>query len=360
MWPALKDSFKGFSNDKVTKLSASLAYYTIFSLGPMLIVIIFLCSIFLGQEAAQGNIYDQVKSFIGPDAAGQIQTIIKNAAISGKGTVAATIGIITLLIGATTVFGEIQDSINSIWGIKPKPKVGIMKMMRNRLLSFGLIASLGFLLLVSLGVTAIVEGIGKKLEAVMPSLTVVVIYVINLVLTLVITAFLFGAIFKVLPDIRIKWKAILPGAIATALLFMIGKFAISLYLSKSNVGTTYGAAGSLVILLLWIYYSSIILYFGAEFTKSFALRKGVHIVPTEYAQWSDTNTIAGAKPKDEERKETGQEKKTDQQAAPEQLPGAAMVHRLHPEMPKQKQKMGFGTLALGLVLYFFSSEQKGN
>ena len=278
-----KETFKGFSDNKVPKLSASLAYYTVYSLGPLLIVIIFLCSIFLGREAVEGTIYQQIQGFVGDDAAKQIQDIIKNASITGKGTVAATIGIITLLIGATTVFGEIQDSINDIWGLKPKPKQGWLKLIKNRLLSFGIIGSLGFLLLVSLAVTAFVEVIGKQLRSIFPDIAVAVFYVINLVLTLGVTTLLFAVIFKVLPDAQIKWKQVWAGAIFTSVLFMIGKFAISFYISKSEVGSTYGAAGSLVILLVWIYYSSIILYFGAVFTKAYALKYGEAIKPNEYA-----------------------------------------------------------------------------
>jgi membrane protein len=350
LWIALKESFKGFSDHKVTKLSASLAYYTVFSLGPMLIVIIFLAGLILGQEAAQGEIYKQVQSFIGDDAALQIQTIIKNAAISNKGGMAATIGVIALLVGATTVFGEIQDSINSIWGIKARPKAGIMKLILTRLLSFGLIASLGFLLLVSLAVTAIVEGIGKRLEAAFPDVTVIVIYVVNLVLTIGITTVLFGAIFKVLPDIKIKWKDIWPGAIATSLLFLIGKFAISFYISKSDVGSTYGAAGSLVILLLWIYYSSIILYFGAEFTRAYALHKGVPIVPTEYAEWENKPAIAGATPPSQQNRSGQRESGKGKGTMPS--PGFAMT-RAAAEKEKEKSA-GLGTLAMGLLLYYFN------
>ncbi|MFL5809985.1 MAG: YihY/virulence factor BrkB family protein [Flavisolibacter sp.] len=298
VWSAFKDSFKGFSDDKITKLSASLAYYTVFSLGPLLIVIIFLCSLILKQEAVEGTVYTHIKGFIGSDAAKQIQDIIKNASITGKGGFAATIGVITLLIGATTVFGEIQDSMNGIWGLKPKPKAGWFKLVKDRLLSFGLIATLGFLLLVSLGVTAVVEAIGNRLQAAFPDVAVVVFYIINLLLTIVVTTILFSAIFKVLPDAKIKWKDIWPGAIATSLLFLIGKFAISFYISKSNVGSTYGAAGSLVILLLWVYYSSIILYFGAEFTKAYAVRRGARIEPSEYAVWDKEPPVAGAQPKE--------------------------------------------------------------
>lgn len=279
----LKESFRGFSEYKVPKLSASLAYYTVFSLGPLLIVIIFLTSIFLGREAVEGSIYAQIQGFVGDDAAKQIQDIIKNASITGKGTVAAIIGIVTLLIGATSVFGEIQDSVNDIWGLKPKPKQGWLKLIKNRLLSFGIIGSLGFLLLVSLAITAVVEALGKRLEAAFPNVTVVVFYITNLVLTLGVTTLLFAVIFKVLPDARIKWKDVWAGAITTSILFMIGKFAISFYISKSDVGSTYGAAGSLVILLVWIYYSSIILYFGAVFTKAYAKKYGSSIKPNEYA-----------------------------------------------------------------------------
>jgi membrane protein len=283
IWQVLKNSFKGFGEDKIPKLSASLAYYTVFSLGPLLIMIIYLCSIFFGREAIEGTIYTQIDGFVGREAADQIQGIIKNVALEGKGGFAAIIGIITLLIGATTVFAEIQDSINSIWGLKAKPKLGVMKLLKDRLLSFGIIGSLGFLLLVSLGVTAIVDALGNRLKDAFPDIAVVVFYIINLLLTLVITTGLFGVIFKVLPDAKIKWKDVFGGALATSVLFMIGKLLISLYISKSEIGTAYGAAGSLVILIVWIYYSAIILYFGAEFTKAYALKYGAEIHPSKFA-----------------------------------------------------------------------------
>jgi membrane protein len=279
----LVQSFKNFGTDKIAKYSASLAYTTVFSLGPLLIVIIFLCSIFFGQEATQGKIYSQMQQFIGNDAALQLQTIIKNASLSGKGTFSATIGVITLLLSATAVFAEIQDSINSIWGFKAKPKKGIWKIIRNRFLSFSIIVSLGFLLLVSLAVATIIETLSDRLKASLPNVTVVLFYILNLVISFIVTTTLFGLVFKVLPDAKTKWKDILPGAIAAGLLFMIGKFVISFYIGKSHVGTTYGAAGSLVILLLWVYYSAIILYLGAEFAKTWSVYKGSSIQPNEYA-----------------------------------------------------------------------------
>lgn len=283
LWKVFKQSFSGFADDKVMRLSASLAYYTVFSMGPLLIVIIYLCSLFFGREAIEGTIYGQIESFVGSDTARQLQEIIKNASLGNKGNIAAVIGVITLLIGATTVFAEIQDSINDIWGIKPKPKKGWLKMLMNRLLSFSVIISLGFLLLVSLGISTLVEALSRSLARAFPDVTVIIFYIINLVLSLAVTTALFAVIFKVLPDAKIKWRDVIAGAIATAVLFMLGKFAISFYVSKSDIGSTYGTAGSLVVLLLWVYYSSIILYFGAEFTKAYAVEFGTAIHPNKYA-----------------------------------------------------------------------------
>jgi membrane protein len=283
LFEVLKNAFTGFGDDKVTKLSGSLAYYTVFSMGPLLVVIISLCGLFLGREAVEGKIYGQLAGFVGADTAAQLQQIIKNASLAGKSQVAAIIGGATLLIGATTVFAEIQDSINGIWGLKPKPKRGWLKMLQNRFLSFSVIVSLGFLLLVSLGITTIIDAISNRLMARFPDVAVIVFYIINLIITLLVTTVIFAVIFKVLPDAEIKWRDVWAGSVATALLFMLGKFGISFYISKSDVGTTYGTAGSLVVLLLWVYYSSIILYFGAEFTKAYAIKYGSEIHPNHYA-----------------------------------------------------------------------------
>ncbi len=283
IWEVLKNSFSGFSNDRIMKLSAALAYYTVFSIGPLLIVIVFLCSFFFGREAVEGNIYGQIQGFVGKDAAVQLQEIIKNAAISGKGAIAATIGVITLIIGATSMFGEMQDSINMIWELKAKPKSAIWQFIKNRLLSFGVIGSLGFLLLVSLAVSGVIEALSARLQAHFKEVTVVFFYVLDLVINFVVISVLFGVIFKVLPDAKIKWKDVMAGAIATAILFMLGKFGISFYIAKTKVSSSYGTAGSLVVLLVWVYYSAVILYFGAEFTKAYAMKYGGHIMPSEYA-----------------------------------------------------------------------------
>ena len=285
IWGLIKGAVNCFIDNRVLKLSAALAYYTIFSLGPMIIVIIFLADIFYGREAIEGTIYGQISGLVGRDAAIQIQETIRNSALSNDSSLMAVIGIITLIIGATSVFAEIQDSINMIWGLKAKPKKGWLKMIINRLLSFSIVVTLGFLLLVSLIINGLLEGLMGKLKEAFPDLTVVVVYIINLIITFVVITVLFGIIFKVLPDAKIKWKDVLVGSMATAGLFMMGKFMITYYIGTSNVGSVYGAAGSLVVLLLWVYFSAVILYFGAEFTKIYATQYGSRIHPNDYAVW---------------------------------------------------------------------------
>jgi membrane protein len=196
---------------------------------------------------------------------------------------AAVISVVTLIIGATTVFAEIQDSINSIWGLKAKPKKGWVKLLQDRFLSFSVLISLGFILLVSLAMSALVEGFSARLLASYPQLNMAAFFVINHGVSLLVSVLVFAVIFKVLPDAKIKWRDVLTGAVLTAVLFMLGRFAISYYISKSSIGSIYGAAGSLAIILLWTYYSAIILYFGAEFTKAYAMMYGSKIYPSAYA-----------------------------------------------------------------------------
>jgi membrane protein len=278
-----KNAFQGFSDNKITKLSGSLAYSVIFSLGPLMIVLISVCGIFLGKDAIEGKVYSTLAGFVGSDTAAQLQEIIKNANLSGKSEIAVIVGIISLLIGATSIFGEIQDSINTIWGVRSKPKRGWIKFLQNRFLSFSIIIALGFLLLISLGVNSIIDGFSNQLKVHFPDIAFVVVYTINVSITFIVTVSIFAVIFKVLPDAKIKWKDVFAGAIATTLFFMLGKFAISFYISKAHVGSTYGAAGSLIVLLLWVYYSSVILYFGAELTRAYAIEYGSPIEPNEYA-----------------------------------------------------------------------------
>lgn len=281
----LVQTFNDFLEYKVLRMSAALAYYTVFAIGPMLIVIISLCDIFYGREAIEGSINEQINDFVGPNAAAQIQEILKNAAISNDISWASVIGIVSLIFAATGVFTEIQDSINTIWRLKAKPKKGqgLLKFVLNRLLSFSMVIGLGFVLLVSLLVNAIMDTIFNRLMSHFPEVQVFVAYILNYAVTFFIITFLFAGIFKILPDARVQWRDVWKGAFATSLLFMLGKFGISFYLNKSNVSGAYGAAGSMVIILLWVYYSSAILYFGAAYTRVHACMKGRQIFPNEYA-----------------------------------------------------------------------------
>ncbi len=287
MWSIIKQSFSDFIENKVLKLSAALAFYTIFSLPAMLIIIISISDIFYGREAVEGTLFHQISGFVGTNAAIQIQETIRHAALSNNSRFAAIIGIITLLIGATSVFSEIQDSINHIWKLKAKPKKGkgILKILINRLLSFSLVVTLGFLLLVSLMINGVMDAFIHRLTRMFPELTVIMVYSFNLVLTFCITSLLFGMIFKVLPDARIQWKQVRVGAFTTAMLFMAGKFLIGYYLGHSQLSTAYGTAGSVIVLLLWVYYSAMILYFGAVFTHVYASHTGSKIYPDNYAVW---------------------------------------------------------------------------
>jgi membrane protein len=282
IWVLLKDSFEGFSDDKLPKLGGSLAYFTIFSVGPMLLVLIFLAGLFLGRQAVEGSLYSQIAQMVGPEAAGQLQQIIRSASTSKGGITAVVVGGATLIIGATSMFTEIQDSINTIWRLQIKPRQWL-QLLISRLLSFGVIATMGFLFLISLAASALIEGLGNQLSTLLPGAGIPIIYVASQALTLLLAALLFALIFKILPAARLKWRDVVPGALATAVLFMIGRFGISFYITHSDFGSTYGAAGSLVVLLVWVYYSSLILYFGAEFTRAYTTRFGSGIRPKSYA-----------------------------------------------------------------------------
>jgi len=277
---------KGFIEDRVTKLSAALAYYTIFSLSPLIIIIISSASLIYKQDAIEDKLFSQIKDLVGPEAAIQIQGFVANASLSGKSSFALVIGIVVLIIGATAVFTEIQDSINLIWKVKAVPKKGWKKLLTNRLLSFSLIVTLGFLLLVSLVINSLVLSFGDKITEYIPAITkttTLLIFILNNVITFAVVTGVFAVIFKVLPDVILKWKSALVGAAFTALLFSLGKYLIGLYLEKSNPGLVFGSAGSIIIILLWICYTSIILYFGAEFTQAYAEKYGKGIAPTKYA-----------------------------------------------------------------------------
>ena len=279
----LKITFVQFINDRGLKLSASLSYYTVFSLAPLLLLLISLAGFFFGKEAIQGRIFGEINGLIGNQAALQIQEIIKNMELSGKTNTALVIGFITLIIGATSVFGEIQDSINMIWKVKVKPKRGWVKILKDRLLSSSLIIGLGFLLIVTFMVNGVLLSLNDWMKSYFPNITLVLFQVINVVISFAVITLLFGVIFKVLPDVKIAWKDVRVGAFFTACLFMLGRFLIGIYIEKSETGLAYGAAGSLIIILVWVYYTAAILYIGAEFTRAYVDFKGSKIEPATYA-----------------------------------------------------------------------------
>lgn len=278
-----KETFREFIDDNAVKLSAALSYYTIFSLPPLLIIIISASGFFFGDEAVRGELFGQINGLVGNSAALQIQEAIKNVKLSNSNTFITTTGIIILFIGASGVFAEIQDSINYIWGIKAKPKRGFIKFLKNRLMSFSMIGSTGFLLLVGLIVNSLMSLLNDRLVVYFPSLNVHFYYTINTIIIFIIITLLFTGIFKTLPDGKVSLRDCIIGASFTAFLFMIGKFAIGAYLGSSAVASVYGAAGSVILILVWVYYSAIILYFGAEFTKVYAQTHGKKIIPNKYS-----------------------------------------------------------------------------
>jgi len=282
-WNSVKKAAIDFNDDNGFKLSASLSYSTIFAMGPLLIVVISLAGIFFGESAVEGKIYEQMRGLVGSAAAIQIQDIIKNIQASRHTVAGAVIGGVVLLFAATGVFTEIQGSINYMWSIQAKPKKGWLKFLGNRLLSFSLIVAFGFVSMVSLVVNSLMDVLSERLKSYFSHFTIYLFYTVNLVLTLAVVVVLFTIIFKVLPDAIIRWRDAFAGAIFTGFFFIIGKFLIGIYLGNSNIGATYGAAASIVVLLTWVYYSSIILFFGAEFTKTYAHHLGIRIKPTDTA-----------------------------------------------------------------------------
>ena len=279
----LKKAAWDWMEDQAPTLGAALAYYTVFSLAPLLIIAIAIAGLVFGPDAARGQIFDQLRGLLGEAGAKSMQDLVENAnAKPAAGIFATFIGLVTLLFGASGVFGQLQTSLNAIWGVQPKPGRGVLGIIQDRILSFGFILVVGFLLLVSLLLTAAIAFVGEWFGGMVPGMEFL-IQILNSVLSLAVITLLFAMIFKFLPDAKIAWHDVWIGALITAALFTVGKFALGLYLGKSGVDSSYGAAGSLIVLLLWVYYSSQILFFGAEFTQAYANRFGSHVAPADNA-----------------------------------------------------------------------------
>lgn len=279
----LKETFNEFVADNGIKLSAALSFYAFFSLVPLLIVIINLFGFFFGERAIRGEIFGEIKGLMGDKAALQIQQVIKNASLSNSGTLITIAGVIVLVLGASGIFSEIQDSLNYIWGIKTKPKHTLIKFIRNRIESFSMIGSVGLLLFVGLVTNSLVDILNKSLALYFSHNIITLFYAVNILIIFLTITILITLIFKILPDGEVATSHCIIGASFTAVLFMIGKFVIGAYLIRSSVASIYGAAGTVILILLWVYYSAIILYFGAEFTKVYTLNQGQKIIPNQYS-----------------------------------------------------------------------------
>jgi membrane protein len=283
MLSLFKQTASEWMEDDAPTLGAALAYYTVFSLAPLMTIAIAMAGFFFGKEAAQGQIFDELRVLLGEEGGKAVEEMVQSAnAQPTAGVVATIISVIMLLFGASGVFGQLQASLNAIWGVKAKPGRGVLGIIQDRLLSFGFTLVVGFLLLVSLLLTAGMALMADWIGGLMPG-SEALAYILNIVLSLSMITLLFATIFKFLPDAKIAWHDVWIGAFLTALLFTIGKFALGIYLGKSAVASSYGAAGSLIVLLLWVYYSSQILFFGAEFTQVYANRFGSRVAPADNA-----------------------------------------------------------------------------
>jgi len=280
----LKESFKEWQSDDAFRQSASLAYYAIFSLPALLIIVINVASVVWSEQYIQQQVTEQLGSMLGADAAEQIQTMISNSKKQGNSILSIIIGVATLIFGATGVFYQLQKSLNDAWEVEQDPDSGIMEVAKSRITALGLVVAIGFLLIVSLVVTTAISAMSGWIQQQLPNFPVFVFYIFQVMLSLGILTVLFAIMFKVLPDAKVEWRSVWVGALLTAILFTIGKFLIGFYIGKTDPASTFGAAGSIIIIMLWVYYSGLILIFGAEFTQVYARNKGHRLQPSSHAR----------------------------------------------------------------------------
>jgi membrane protein len=288
----LKRTFQDWLQDKAPQLGAALAYYTVFSLAPLILVLLAIVGVIFRDDpaGAWSKITQQMSYFLDPSAVQVVENIAQKASEPGKSTIATIIGVALAIFGASGVFGQLQDALNTIWGVKAKPGGGIWGFLRNRFLSFAMVAGVCFLLLVSLTLESLLKAFSHYVQSVLPG-GIVVALAVYLIFDFAVVVLLFAMIFKFLPDVKIQWRDVWIGAVMTAIFFGIGKWLLGLYLGSGAAGSAYGAAGSLITLLLWVYYSSQILLFGAEFTQVYAARAGRAFKPTEYAVPVETKEV---------------------------------------------------------------------
>jgi len=283
MWKLLSATYTKWAKDHAQSLGAALAFYAVFSLAPLLLIVIAIAGSVFGQEAAQGQIIGQIQGLVGEESANAIQSMIEEARKPAAGIIATVLAMVMLLLGATGVFAQLQEALNTIWSVEEKPGEGLWKLLKDRFVSLMAVLGTGFLLLISLIISAGLSAIGAALGNFLP-VPGFLLQIINFFVSFAIVTLLFAMIYKLLPDISIQWGDVWIGAIIASLLFTIGKFLIGLYLGTSGVTSTYGAAGSLITVLLWVYYSSLIFFLGAEFTQVYAREYGSGVVPAENAE----------------------------------------------------------------------------
>jgi membrane protein len=288
----LKQTFQEWLQDKVPQLGAALAYYTVFSLAPLVLVLLAIVGVIFRDDpaGAWNKITQQMSYFLDPSAVQVVQNIAQKASQPGKSTIATIIGVALAVFGASGVFGQLQDALNTIWGVKAKPAAGIWGFLRSRFLSFAMVAGVCFLLLVSLAIEALLKGFSHYVQSVLPG-GIVIALAVYLVFDFAVVVLLFAMIFKFLPDVEIQWRDVWIGAVMTAIFFGLGKWLLGFYLGSGAAASAYGAASSLITLLLWVYYSSQILLFGAEFTQVYAAQAGRELKPSEYAIRVETKKV---------------------------------------------------------------------
>ena len=281
LWELLREAGAEWLEDKAPRLGAALAYYTIFALAPLLLIVIAVAGFVFGEEAARGELFEQIRGLVGDRGASAIEAMLANANKTESNTLATIVGVAMLLVGAAGLFGQLQDALNTIWEVQPKPGRGLWGFVRDRFLSFTMVLDCAFLLLVSLVISAVLAALGSLFGDWQTS---IVGQLINIAISFGVITGLFAMIYRFLPDVTLAWKDVWLGAAITALLFTVGKWLIGLYLGHSSIGSAYGAAGSLAVLLVWLYYSAQIFLFGAELTKAYADKHGSRIVPTPNAE----------------------------------------------------------------------------
>lgn len=293
LWPTIKDTVRDWLDDNAARLAAALAYYALLSLAPLIVIAIAVVGFFVGADAARGRVAGELGAIVGAEAAQGIQAVAANAQSPAAGVVSTTVGVVTLFVGASGVFGELQSSLNTVWEVAPKPGRGLLGQLRDRFLSFTMVLGVAFLLLVSLLVSSLLSALGSVMAGALPG-GEVLWQVANFTFSLGVVTLLFALIFKVIPDAKVQWRDVWLGAAFTAVLFTFGKFLLGLYLGKAAVGSAYGAAGSIIALVVWVYYAAQILLIGAEFTQVQARRRGRDIRPSAGAVTAEQARAAEA------------------------------------------------------------------